>query len=84
MGRQIGIFRIPKSAEKIIKGTDAGSIAEFKTAEATDVVTISNGVKYNFSWESGYGGLDMFYCLSAYPNMNGTWEEYYTKGTWGN
>ena len=33
MGRQIGIFRIPKSAEEIIKGTDAGSIAEFKTAE---------------------------------------------------
>lgn len=33
MGREIGIFRIPKPAEKIIKGTDAGSIAEFKTAE---------------------------------------------------
>ncbi len=33
MGRQIGIFRISKSAEKIIKGTNAGSIAEFKTAE---------------------------------------------------
>lgn len=51
---------------------------------ATDVVTISNGVRHNFSWQSGYGGIDMLYCLSAYPNMNGTWDAYNTRGTWGN
>ena len=33
MGREIGIFRIPQAAEEVIKGTDAGSIAKFKTAE---------------------------------------------------
>ena len=33
MGREIGVFRIPQAAEEVIKGTDAGSIAEFKTAE---------------------------------------------------
>ncbi len=33
MGRQIRILRIPKSVKEIIKGTDAGSITEFKTAE---------------------------------------------------
>ena len=33
MRRQIGILRIPKPAEEIIKGTDAGSIAKFKTTE---------------------------------------------------
>ena len=33
MRREIGIFRIPQSGKKIIKSTDAGSIAEFKTAE---------------------------------------------------
>ena len=33
MGREIGVFRIPQAAEEVIKGTDAGSITEFKTAE---------------------------------------------------
>ena len=33
MGREIGVFRIPQAAEEVIKGTDAGSITKFKTAE---------------------------------------------------
>ena len=33
MGRGIGILRISQAAEKFIKGTDAESITEFKTAE---------------------------------------------------
>ena len=33
MGRKIGSIRIPKTAEEVIKGTNAGSIAKFKTAE---------------------------------------------------
>lgn len=51
---------------------------------ATNVVTISNGVRQNFSWQSGYGGINISYCLSAYPNITGTWDSYNTRGTWGN
>ena len=33
MGRKIGNLRIPKTVEKVIKDTDAGSIPEFETTE---------------------------------------------------
>lgn len=33
MGRKIRDLRIPKTAEKVIKGTDNGSILEFKPTE---------------------------------------------------
>ena len=33
MEREMGILRIPLAAEKVIKGTNAGSITEFKNAE---------------------------------------------------
>lgn len=60
------------------------SVEQMSRYNATDVVTISNGVKHNFSWQSNYGGLGGLYCLSAYPNMTGTWDAYNTRGTWSN
>ena len=33
MRRQIGLLRIPESAEEIVKGTDTGSVPKFETAE---------------------------------------------------
>lgn len=46
---------------------------------ATNIQTISNGTKRTFTWKSGYGGVGTRYCLSAYPNMTGSWDAYTTK-----
>ncbi len=52
---------------------------------ATNVVSISNGARRTFSWQSGQGSQGSLYCLSAYPNVNAaTWDAYNTRGTWGN
>lgn len=51
---------------------------------ATNILNISNATRHNFTWKSGYGGINTSYCLSAYPHMTGSWDAYTTRGTWSN
>lgn len=51
---------------------------------ATNIITISDGSRHVFTWNSGYGGTGVKYCLSAYPNMTGSWQAYGVEGTWSN
>ncbi|MBC8542065.1 hypothetical protein [Bianquea renquensis] len=58
------------------------SPARLSTINATDEITLNAPGKRNFTWRSGYGGVGQSYCLTAYPNMNGDWDEYTIRGTW--
>ena len=58
------------------------STKRLSTTDATNVITLSTPAKKNFTWETGYGGVNIAYCLSAYPNMQGDWAKYTIRGTW--
>lgn len=49
---------------------------------ATNIVTTSTTAKKSFTYESGYGGVGTDYCLSAYPGVTGSYDEYVVSGTW--
>ncbi len=42
--------------------------------QATDILTITQSGKRNFTWKSGYGGTGNYYCLVACPDN--TWYPY--------
>lgn len=58
------------------------SPTRLSSTDATNVITLSTPGKRNFTWKSGYGGVGQSYCLTAYPNMSGIWDDYTIRGTW--
>ena len=59
------------------------STKRLSTINATNVITYDVPGKRNFIWRTGYGGIGIAYCLSAYPDIKGDWAEYTIRGTWG-
>ncbi|MBQ8637758.1 MAG: hypothetical protein IJ468_01160 [Lachnospiraceae bacterium] len=58
------------------------SVQKKSSIRATNVIAKSNTVKSTFTWNTGYGGVEQSYCLSAYPAVVGAYEDYRIKGTW--
>lgn len=59
------------------------SPTRYSSTQATGIVTKStNTSKSNLTWNSGYGGVGGSYCLSAYPNVSGSYNAYSATGSW--
>ena len=58
------------------------SPTRYSSTTATNIVTKNTTSRTNLSWNSGYGGVGGTYCLSAYPNVSGSYNAYSATGTW--
>ncbi len=58
------------------------STTEQSSITATDIIATTTTTKKTFTWKTGYGGVGTSYCLSAYPNVSGSYDAYNVAGTW--
>lgn len=77
-GQALLINEISKGGNYFLSPTRKSAV------NATDIVPISSAGQRTFTWKSGYGGLNGYYCLSAYPAVTGAYDDYNVSGTWSN
>ena len=48
----------------------------------TNIITTSNTSKKEFTWKSGYGGINTSFRLCAYPGIMTNYDPYNVRGEW--